>query len=87
MTGYLTYEQRLVLLEQLSLRTRRTIALVITVEKIRLGKLLVSFQHNIIASYIEFHSSNRLCLRYKINRKHFVMDSPMYAAMVETNSV
>lgn len=85
--GYVTYENRLMELEQLSLRTRRTIALVVTIEKIRTGKLLVSFRQNVLEAYLQFPRSNRLCLRYNINRRIFVMDSPIYDAMVETNSL
>lgn len=87
--GYMTYENRLLQLEQLSLRTRRTIALVITIEKIRTGKLLVTFRNDVLESYLQFPRSNRLCLRYNINnnRKLFVRDSPIYDAMIETNSL
>lgn len=85
--GYITYEQRLKVLHQMALRTRRIIASVVIVERIRLGKLSVTFGWQIMECFVENPAQHRIRLRYKINRSQFIIDSPMYNAMMETNSL
>lgn len=87
LTGYIDYEQRLRMLHQLSLRTRRVITAVVTIEKIYLGKLIVAFRQYIMEAHVDDPTQHRLRLRYKINHPHFAIDSPIYVAMMETNSL
>lgn len=87
MPGYISYEERLKILQQLPLRTRRTIALVTTLERIRTKKLRVSFGWQVADCFVENPEMNRLRLRYRINYSHFKAHTIIYNAMMEMNSL
>lgn len=87
MPGYIQYDQRLSELQQLPTRTRRVVAMVTTLERIRTGKLVVSFADRIAECFILNPERHRLNLRYRIITRYFGIDTFVYNAMMESNSL
>lgn len=85
--GYVNYEERLGILRELPLRTRRTVALVTTLERIRIGRLRVSFGWQVAECFVQNPELRRIRLRYRINNTYFRVHTTIYNAMMEMNSL